>query len=182
VTGTHLERPCGKLPPKWVMWTALKVVSFFAPQLKTKLDISKPYTLSPLGSAPRTVSVEDEATGLLAVERVEPTTPERSLTGKAYKITSNLERARARKRHFDQMYIAKRQEPRADPSKTYTMEFLQHLFDYQKFSIDLGSFHANTKDILDGQPLQLMAKHGDKHLWSFEIWNEALLEDAKKHL
>jgi hypothetical protein len=182
VTGTHLERPCGKLPPKWVMWTALKVVSFFAPQLKTKLDISKPYTLSPLGSAPRTVSVEDEATGLLAVERVEPTTPERSLTGKAYKITSNLERAQARKRHFDQMYIAKRQEPRSDPSKTYTMEFLQHLFDYQKFSIDLGSFHANTKDILDGQPLQLMAKHGDKHLWSFEIWNEALLEDAKKHL
>ena len=182
VTGTILERPCGKLPPKWVMWTALKVVGFFAPQLKTKLDIAKPYTLSPLGSAPRTVTVEENSTGLLAQERVEPTDPKYSLGGKAYPISSHLERARARKRHFDQLYMAKKQQPRADPSKTYTMEFLQHLFDYQKFSIDLGSFHLNTKDILDGQPLQLMAKHGDSYIWGFEIWNESLLKDAKKHL
>jgi hypothetical protein len=192
VTGTRLDRPCGKLPPKWVLWTALKVVGFFAPQLKTKLDgVSHPYSLSPLGSAPRTVVVDSDVThdGLLGDDRVEPTTPENSLTGVAYPISNPLERARARKRHFDQWFLAKRADKcRTDPSKVYTMEFLQHLFDYQKFSIDLGNnFHANIQDILDGQPLQLMAAHtkgkdNPLPLWSFEIWNESLLKDAKKHM
>jgi hypothetical protein len=73
------------------------------------------------------------------------------------------------------------------------MEFLQHLFDYQKFSIDLGNIlHANIQDLLDdGQLLQIMAAHTNTNttnggddplpLWSFEIWNESLLKDAKKH-
>ena len=116
----------------------------------------------------------------MGCERTEPSDPKLSLTGKAYPLSNSLERARARKKHFDQMYIAKKKEPRADPSKTYTMDFLQHLFDYQKFSIDLGGFHANMHDLLDGQPLQLMAAHGEKTLWSFEIWNELLLESARK--
>ena len=93
-----------------------------------------------------------------------------------------MERARARKRHFDQMFVAKSKQLLTDPSKTYTMNFLQHMLDYQKFALDLGSFHMNVKDILDGQPLQLMAIHGDHKLWSFEIWNEILLENAKKYL
>ena len=182
LTGTKLERPCGKLPPKWVLWTALKLVRFFAPQLKTKLDLPEPYSLSPLGSAPRSISVEDQATSLLSDDHVEPTTPECSLTRKAYPISNQMERARARKRHFDQMFVAKSKQLLTDPSKTYTMNFLQHMLDYQKFALDLGSFHMNVKDILDGQPLQLMAIHGDHKLWSFEIWNEILLENAKKYL
>jgi hypothetical protein len=188
VFGTRLARPCGNLPPKWVMWTALKVVGFFAPQLKTKLHISKPYSLSPLGSAARTITVEDNhndkvITRLLGANHVEPTDPKESLTGKAYPIENALERARARKRHFDQLFIAKRQELRTDPGKTYTMEFLQHLFDYQKYTIDLGSFQPNIQDLLNGQPLQLMSASTaqDQALWSFEIWNECLLKDAKKH-
>jgi hypothetical protein len=98
--------------------------------------------------------------------------------------------------HFDQWFLAKRAgKCCTDPTKVYTMEFLQHLFDYQKFSIDLGnSFHANIQDILYGQPLQIMAAHTNTNmnttngeddplpLWSFEIWNESLLKYAKKHM
>ena len=184
MTGTKLARPCGKLPPKWVMWTALKVVGFFAPQMKAQLDADKPYVLTPLGSGPRVVEVDKTApTDFLGDERLEPTTSSRSLTGKAYDIKDNLERARARKKHFDKLYIAKDKSSRlwTDPSKTYTFQFLQHLFDYQKFSIDLGSMHMDCKDMLGGQPMQLMAAHGGKLLWAFEIWNECLIEDAKRH-
>jgi hypothetical protein len=182
VTGTRLSRPCGKLPPKWAMWTALKVIGFFAPQLKAKLDVDKPYVLSPFGSAPRVVEVDDtKPADYLGDARLEPTTPERSLTGEAYAIKDPLERARARKRGFDKLYIANDKELRTDPSKTYTMEFLQHLFDYQQCQIDLGTMNFDALPLLDGQPLQLMAAQGNKLLWSFEIWNEALIEDAKRH-
>ena len=110
----------------------------------------------------------------------------RSLTGQGYEVDDELERARARKKHFDQLYSEndKGESMWTDPSKTYTMEFLQHLFDYQKFTIDLGTLSYDMNDVLQGQPLQFMASHGencDKLLWSFELWNQGLLEDAYKH-
>eukprot|EP00980_Cylindrotheca_fusiformis_P022634 scaffold9523_cov103-Cylindrotheca_fusiformis.AAC.11 len=210
MTGTRLDRPPGKTPPKWLMWTALKVgtqrkdycpcmhreahqsytwsflfaVHFFAPQLQTRLDCERPYSISPLGSAPRTVTVTDgKPSDFLGDDREEPTTPEQSLTGTAYPIKDALERARARKKHFDKLFGAKnKKDVLMTGDKTYTFQFLQHLFDYKTTSIDLGSFHHDLNDLLDGQPLQLMAEHGDTVLWDFEIWNEILLNDAKKHM
>jgi hypothetical protein len=155
---------------------------FFAPQLQTRLDCDKPYSVSPLGSAPRTVTVSDgEPSDMLGDDREEPTTSENSLTGYAYPIKDAVERARARKRHFDKMFGSKKQELMTG-DKTYTFQFLQHLFDYRTTSIDLGSFHQDMNELLDGQPLQLMAEHGDNVLWAFEIWNEIILNDAKQHM
>ena len=182
VTGNRLNRPCGKLPPKWIMWSTLKVIGIFAPQLQTQLDGPKPYSLSPLGSAPRTIYVEDSPPALLGDDREEPTDPKLSITGKAYPISNPLERARARKRAFDRLYSQSSREPMTEVNKVYTFGFLQHLFDYRDFSIDLGTFRVEIKDVLDGQPIQLMAAWGDKPLWSFDLWNECLLEGAKKYI
>jgi hypothetical protein len=64
----------------------------------------------------------------------------------------------------------------------YTFEFLQHLFDHTNFSIDIGSVKVELKDILDGQPMQIMAEWGGQKLWSFDLWNECLIKDASKYV
>ena len=188
-TGAKLERPVGKLPSSWIMWTASKLLKYFAPQLKVDLDTDTPTILSPLGSTARVIEVDSkEPIDYLGDERSEPAieNPERSLTGVSYDIEDELERARARKRHFDELFVAKDHGGTmwTDPSKTYTMEFLQHLFDYHKYKIDLGKMSYDMTNVLVGQPLQFMAAQGencDRTLWAFEIWNESLLDAAQEH-
>jgi len=192
MTGTRLDRPVQKAPPKWLLWTALKLLHFFAPQLKTKIDCDQPYSVSPLGSAPRTITVHHDGevpSDLLGDHsREEPTEPHRSLTGKAYPITDALERARARKKAFDKLFGAKKKESimtTGTDDTTYTFQFLQHLMDYQTASIEIGtSSKFQVRELLDGQPLQFMAEYHRNDdeppcpLWAFEIWNDLIMEDA----
>jgi hypothetical protein len=196
VTGHQLENKCGKLPLKWILWSGLKVVGFFAPQLSMKLDVPKPYCLMPLGSTPRVIIVDKQdkthKDSLLETPLQEPTIANKSLVNKAFAISNPLERARARKKAFDKLYCSKSTSLKTDLGTTYTFEFLQHLFDYGNFSIDLGAVgNVRAKDVLNGQPLQLMAKvqttttttplSSNNVLWSFDLWNECLWEDAQKH-
>jgi hypothetical protein len=218
-TGFRLDRKFGKLPSKWVLKGALKVVTFFAPQLEIKLEgVTKPYSITPLGSSPQCINVDDvnanenehnkpkELSGCSDDEsqpghdtiehsnaqmnlfegiRVESSEAHRSLLGigaKA-KATTSLQRAKMRKKAFDKLYAQKAQEPKTDLSKIYTFEFLQHMMNFQEFSIDLGNMMGSLKleEMLNGQPLPIMACHGDQYLWSFDVWNECLWKQAKKH-
>lgn len=188
VTGTRLERSCGKLPPKWLTWTALKVIHFFAPQLQAQLEkTDHPYVLSPLGSAPRVLMVDDQPSRLTE-DRTEPNTAAQSILGRDNHVEDPLERARARRRQMDQWYQDEEKGktspmPVAQTDKVYTFEFLQHLFDYQKFVFDIGKHGIAAQDLLDGQPLQLMAEaHDQAKLWSFQIWHTSLWDDAMNHI
>jgi hypothetical protein len=180
-TGFQYKRPCGKLPPKWILRGGIKVISFFAPQLDAKFEGDRPHTLSPLGSTPQSIAVEDEASNLLDGLREEPKDASRTLLAESSLAESSLQRGKFRKRNFDKLFVQESLEPKTDPSKTYTFEFLQHLFNFQNFSIELGSMLGSVQleEILDGQPLQVMATHGDKPLWSFDIWHECLWERAR---
>lgn len=219
-TGFRLDRKFGKLPSKWVLKGALKVVSFFAPQLDLKMDgVEKPYSKTPLGSTPQCINVddkedeEDSKTGgysiissssdeektsytntieesnvrmnLLDGVRVESSEAHRSLLGIAANSgqTTSLQRARMRKKAFDKLYAQKSPDPKTDPSKIYTFEFLQHMVNFQDFSIELGSMLGSIKleETLDGQPLPIMAYYGDKTIWSFDCWHECLWEQAQKY-
>lgn len=98
--------------------------------------------------------------------------------------TTPMQRAKMRKKAFDKLYAEKSLFPKTDPSKIYTFEFLQHLFNFQEFSIELGSMlgSIHLEDILDGQPLPLQANYGGEYpLWSFDIWNECLWERAQDY-
>jgi hypothetical protein len=183
VAGFQFNRPCGKLPPKWILRGGLKVLSFFAPQLDAKFEGDRPYSLTPLGSTPQSIAVDPEENDLLEGVREEPTDARRTLLGEKSLATSSLQRARVRKRNFDKLFVQKATEPKADLSKVYTFEFLQHLFNFQEFSIELGSMLGSVRleEVLDGQPLQVMAAHGDQPLWSFDIWHESLWEKARQH-
>lgn len=185
VTGFRFDRRCGKLPAKWILRGGLKVLSFFAPQLDAKLEGDRPHSLTPLGSTPQCIAVDNNDEGLYSLEGVheEPVEADRTLFGESYAAPTSLLRAKMRKKVFDKLFVQRSQNPMTDPSKVYTFEFLQHLFNFQDFSIELGSMlgSVHLKDVLDGQPLQIMAAHGEQSLWSFDIWHECLWEEAVKH-
>ena len=183
-TGIQFPRPCGRLPAKWILRGGIKVVSFFAPQLDCNMEGDKPHSLTPLGSTPLVICVDNEETvPSISAPQQEPTEDHRSILGHTSSSLSSLQRSRARKKAFDKLFVQKSEEPRTDPSKIYTFQFVQHMFNYQEFSMELGSMlgSVDLKDLLDGQPLQIMAAHGDQRLWSFEIWHEKLWADAQKH-
>jgi hypothetical protein len=161
----------------------MKVLSFFAPQLDAKFEGNRPYSLTPLGSTPQSIAVDPEEEDLLDGAREEPTDASRTLLGERSLATSSLQRAKSRKKAFDKLFVHKSTEPKTDISKTYTFEFLQHLFNFQDFSMELGSMLGNLQleEILNGQPLQVMASHGDQPLWSFDVWHECLWEKANQH-
>jgi hypothetical protein len=185
VTGFRFDRRCGKLPAKWVLRGGLKVLSFFAPQLDAKLEGERPHSLTPLGSTPQCIAVDDSDEGANQLEGAheEPVEAHRTLFGESFAAPTSLQRAKMRKKVFDKLFVQQAQHPMTDPSKVYTFEFLQHLFNFQDFSIELGSMLGSVqlKDVLDGQPLQIMAAHGEQPLWSFDIWHQCLWEEAMRH-
>lgn len=195
VTGLRFERKFGRLPSKWILKGALKVISFFAPQMDTKIDVDRPASLSPLGSTPQCIIIDedcnsnkngattDSSMNALDDIRIEPSEAHRSILGESFKGETSLLRAKMRKKIFDKLYVQKSLTPKTDPSKIYTFEFLQHLFNFQDFSIDLGNMLGSVylEEMLNGQPLQIMAAHGDQSLWCFDVWHECLWEQARIH-
>jgi Protein of unknown function (DUF1769) len=165
----RLERPCGKLPPKWIVNGALNVVRFFAPQLQTNVTGPRPYSLTPLGSTPQSLIVHDMETDeandstimkrmkcdvSMEVPQEEPRIDHSTLMGHASTASSSMQRARHRKKHFDKVYSDAHHTHthrsnkslndtngvlHTDPSKVYTFEFLQHLLSFDDFTIELGS-------------------------------------------
>ena len=182
-TGFQLDRPCGRLPGKLILRGGLKVVKFFAPQLDAKLEGNRPHCLTPLGSTPQSISLDAKERDLIDGIREEPKEANQTLLGTTSTATASIQRARNRKKEFDKLFVNDAKDPKTDPTKIYTFEFLQHLFDFQDFSIELGSMlgKVDLEDILAGQPLQIMAAHGKHPIFSFDIWHKCLWEKAKKH-
>jgi hypothetical protein len=195
LTGFHLAKPCGKLPPKWIIKSALKVISFFAPQLQAKVSGPHPQILTPLGSTPQCVMVHDTAVAsdgskmkLMDDVLCEPTLDHDTLLQQASPATTSMQRARFRKKNFDRIFANAADDGssspvfRTDPTKIYTFEFLQHLFDFELFSIELGSVLGSIPlaPILGGQPLQIMACNSKiQYLWGFELWHAELMDDVR---
>lgn len=187
MTGAQLRRPCGKLPPKWILKGALKVLSFFAPQLQVKFDCAEPSYLMPLGSTPQMLRMGEGVD--MEPMQSEPTEDEECVLGRAMNGSTSLARARGRKKAMDRLFVERARHPLLDPSRTYTMEFLQHLFKFEEFTMELGNLlgAVDLKEIVDGQPFQIMAltrdnaTGGEQKLWSFDLWHEGLMESALRY-
>ena len=195
VSGCVMDRPIGRLPPKWITKGAVKVLSFFAPQLVVETEGSRPKTLAPLGSTPQALIVQDvgphDVLPLLDDIVEEPTVAKDNLLQTVFHGGTSLQRARGRKKAFDKLYAANAKQPKTKMScgsheTYYTFEFLQHLVNFQDFSVELGSLLGSLPiaPILTGQPIPIMAmtKQGaEQKVWSFDIWHESLVEGAKEH-
>mmetsp|Transcript_6088 Transcript_6088/g.9337 ORF Transcript_6088/g.9337 Transcript_6088/m.9337 type:complete len:542 (+) Transcript_6088:143-1768(+) len=183
-TGVQMERPFGKLPPKFLLKGILKVVNFFAPQFTAKFDGNQPSCLSPLGSTPQMIRVNGELD--IEPKQEEPTKSEETILGKSSTASTTLARAKFRKKNFDKLYMDQScQTPTMSPSNVYTFEFLQHLVNFTAFRAEFGSVLGSVplKDALDGQPLQIMSldKTTEERLWSFDLWHTDLVDDSKRY-
>lgn len=182
----RLDRPCGKLPSKWIVKSATNFIRFFAPQLDVQIDGPHPYSLTPLGSTPQSLIVQSDSDDDIidiSQSHSEPTEESHTLLNKASSSVSALQRARHRKKAFDKLFIDKDKEFVTDTRKVYTFEFLQHLINFDDFSVDLGSMFGSIflADVLDGQPIQIRASHNDNTLWSFDIWHKSLYASSLLH-
>jgi Protein of unknown function (DUF1769) len=179
MSGFKLERPCGKLPPKWILNGVLKVVSFFAPQMQTNLSGPKPLSISPLGSTPQLIRVNGNLN--MELKQEEPTLKEETLLGVASDSSSPAVRSKFRKKNFDNLFSRQSKDtPNLMLGKVYTFEFLQHLINFREFTLEFGSMlgSISLKDVLDGQALPIMACSQDQKLWSFDLIHESIIEDS----
>ena len=194
-------------PAPYIVRGALRVFKFFAPRLQAKLHGDQPIVLSPLGSTPQCISVDNSygdeiyrANASIEAKQQEPCQNSRRLMplSRDMAAASNVVRAKARKRAFDQLCSIDDKTITFDTNKVYTFEFLQHLVDFSEFEMSLGSVIGKYKlnNLLNGQPLTIMASHQtpfaqderiQKHsivvgghifhsIWSFELWHESLVE------
>ncbi|CAB9497488.1 expressed unknown protein [Seminavis robusta] len=191
--GMVMNRPYGRLPPKWIMKGAIKVLSFFAPQLQVELDGPRPKTMAPLGSTPQALIVQEvgpnDVLAPLDGEVEEPVRAAQTLLGVACPGATSLQRARGRKKAFDKLFSSKTRGPmtKTDTGSKetyYTFEFLQHLVNFQDFSVELGNLLGSIPiaPIFAGAPIPIMAmvKEGEQKLWSFDLWHQSLVEGAKE--
>jgi Protein of unknown function (DUF1769) len=142
--------------------------------------------LSPLGSTPQTIIVEDKnSSSIVDISRShsEPIDSEKTLMNVASTAKSSVQRARYRKKSFDKLFSERNKQFVTDPKKVYTFEFLQHLIDFDDLSIELGSVFGSIamSELLNGQPIQIRACHLEQKLWSFDVWHELLYNDAIRH-
>jgi Protein of unknown function (DUF1769) len=166
--------------------SAVNVVKFFAPQLDAKVDGPNPHTFSPLGSTPQTVIV-DNCNALTVVNMAgplkEPVDAEHTLMQSSSSSASTIIRARHRKKSFDRIFSDNIKSFVTNLEKVYTFEFLQHLINFEDLSVTLGSVFGSISldEILDGQPIQILARHQNENLWSFDVWHELLYTDSLRY-
>ena len=153
VTGNLWSSPLAKLPPKLMLRGALKIASFFAPQVKNSLCGQNPYSLAPLCSVPQVIIAENDFIGsqteaikqhkkyaagaVIDGYREEPLDHTKSILhgsprekSSLSKDASHVARGKRRKKVFDKLFSANDKTLKFQTDVVYTFEFLQHLLQY----------------------------------------------------
>ena len=191
------------LPPKWVLRASVKIAGLFSPRMDADLECVRPRILTPLCSVAQSVQVAkdgEESSDLMTAHAEPHHRSKQSLVNelKQYQETmhDNTSSVQIRKKTFDSIYDARlshpdQPTPHFDTNATYTFEFLQHLIDYNDFSLDFGTIVGKMKlgGALKGQPCRFVAGIVNREnneeegcavldggcLWSFDLWHESLL-------
>jgi len=201
-TGQSFSDPLN-LPPSYVCKGSMKILNFFAPKMQAKFNGPKPVILSPLGSTPQTIYVDNEREQMcrnLSDQQAEPLDESKMLIPLGHKVAtlSSVGRSKARKKAFDKLCSIDDKTSTFSTDKVYTFEFLQHLLNFQEFEMSLGKMLGKFKmsQLLNGQPLKIMACHqrplseGDcisidckvldgcalEPFWSFDIFHESIIQ------
>lgn len=195
-SGQLFQKPL-KLPAQFIVQGGMKIMSFFAPMIQANLGSKRPYVLTPLGSSPQTIHVED-----LVLSNRHQYRSDSTITEKVQEPVDNANKlipvkcgaescstfhTKARKKAFDKLCIANDTSLTFQIDKIYTFEFLQHLIDFSKFEVSLGNIIGNHKlgKMINGQPMNVMSAYQyrdettnqikQESLWSFDLWHESIL-------
>jgi hypothetical protein len=189
-TGQVFDRPAGRLPARWLVHALIRLITALQPQLQVRFG-GEPRFLSPLVATAHTA--QQDSTQRLQDDLIEPLLddPASLIFGREEVLqhgnqpSSSSTRRHLRKKIFNSISAQHRDKPVFDVGKEYTFEFYQHMLllaDPEQFRIDLTAHHLGLSETLNGQPLKILAAHGDQDelqpLWSFELWHASLYERA----
>lgn len=175
LTGHEFVRPLKGLPPPWVLSAGVNLIKRLAPGANIVLHEEQPRALAILAATSQVISAdmpgnEPDITSNQIEEDV-------SLFGGIFK-RGDVSSAR-RKRHLAAPIRAERYS--FDTESIYTFDFYQNILDTATYSLDLGFTKLGMSRVLDGQPIQVLAKTASgRGLWNFQIWHEKLVREDKK--
>jgi hypothetical protein len=176
-TGQVLEEPVTSLPAKWIVRSALKLVSNLQPAIKVNLTGNKPYILSPLASAAQKIIVSMPGDEPSVSKNIYFSEEDMVLQSKDFE---NMDRIKRR------AYLSKRANLNKyyfETDLVYTFDFYQHLINLSTFKLELGFIKYDITKILGFRPVQIMAVEFDPtqsgqtepekwpFLYNFEVWH-----------
>jgi len=175
LTGHEFIKPLKGLPPPWVLSAGVNLIKRLAPGANIVLHEEQPRALGLLAATSQSISADMPGNEPdITCNQIEEDV---SLLGGIFK-GGDVSSA-GRKRHLTAPERAKRYV--FDTESIYTFDFYQNLLDTANYSLDLGFTKLGMAKVLDGQPIQVLAKTTDgRNLWNFQIWHEMLLPSDKK--
>ena len=177
-TGQVLDEPVNQLPAKWLVRTALNLLSKFQPAIKVNLIGNKPYILSPLAAAAQKIIVSKPGDEPSVSKNIYFSTEDMALQGDEFE---NMDRIRRRAFFSKRSNLANYYY---DPELVYTFDLYQHILNLATFRLDLGFIKYDIIKILGLRPVQIMAVNWDisdqnnksepekwPYLYNFEVWH-----------
>ena len=183
VSGDRINYSPQSMLPSWAVESGKRVLKTFAPDISIPHNDDEPDSITPLGSSPRAIVVQDSVTDLMGDRREEPTKREETLIGKAFPLETSELRAIARKKAIDHLVACNAKHPVVDKTKTHTFEFIHRLsgpkHDTQSASSPGFFVNGDVDDNESCSPWHIVAAAGAQKLWSFELWNQSEFEELK---
>jgi hypothetical protein len=175
LTGHEFAKPLKGLPPPWVVSAGTNLIRRLAPGASIVLHEKQPRALAILAATSQLISAdmpgnEPDITSNQIDEDV-------SLFGGIFE-GGHVTPAR-RKRHLASPDRAEKYS--FDTESVYTFDFYQNILDTATYSLDLGFTKLGMTKVLDGQPIQILAKHSDgRSIWNLQVWHKNLLPKDKQ--
>ena len=171
LTGHEFVKPLKNLPHQWILKAATNLIGKLAPGSEIRVHGDHPTMLAPLAGTSQVVRADEPGSepNIASEEGVEE---DCALLGG--KFGDGTVTASSRKTHLANPKRASQYT--FDTETVYTFDFYQNLLNVNTYSLDLGIASISMCPILNGQPIQCLAKTTDgRYLWNFQIWHESLL-------
>ena len=157
VTGHEFESRFRRIPARWLVSTALKVIRKLTPGLEANITGNKPFIYAPLCATAQVLRADvpgEEPDVTTATSFAENT----RLLGKAFDRSESAISSKQRKRLFNSPEFGSKYE--FLPELVYTFDFYQHIFVPSTFGLHIGPMlNVNLLGHLpEFEPPQIMAK------------------------
>ena len=162
MTGHEFARPLNNLPHPFILKAATNFIGKIALGSNIVVHTDQPFMEATLLGTSQVVRGDEPGNEPNICNR--DIEEDCSVFGGAFAKDNNIVSIARRKRIFSNP--AKWQGYKFDIDTVYTFEFFQNLFDVSSYSLDLGFAKLGASRILNGQPIQWLAKMRDgRYLW-----------------
>ena len=172
LTGHEFSRPLKNLPASWMIRATEAIIKRLAPS--TKIEISSrngARALSLLGATAQNLSIDQPGN--------EPNIYSQfSISEHCEVFGGPFQSGRVTARERKRILSKRGGDFTFDTESVHTFDFFQHILIPDEYCLNLSVSKIDLTKILDGQPVQLMAKErgGEgRSLWNFQLWHEKLL-------